>query len=72
MDVGSLWGLDDIAGGPGGASPVDDSLHLRSSIGFSIFWNTPIGPLRFNFSRPLQKQAYDKSQVFDISISTRF
>jgi outer membrane protein insertion porin family len=72
VDVGSLWGLDNINGGPGGANPVDDGRHLRSSIGLSVFWNTPIGPLRFNFSQPLSKQSYDRTQSFDVSISTRF
>ena len=72
VDVGSLWGLDNINGGPAGGNPVDDALHLRSSVGLSVFWNTPIGPLRFNFSQPLNKQSYDRTQSFDVSISTRF
>jgi outer membrane protein insertion porin family len=72
FNAGSLWGLDDTAGGPSGLNPVDDSFHLRSSVGLSIFWTTPIGPLRFNFTHPLQKQDYDKTQTFDVSIQTRF
>lgn len=72
FNAGSLWGLDDRAGGPLGLDPVDDSFHLRSSVGLSVFWNTPIGPLRFNFTQPLQKQDYDKTQTFDVSIQTRF
>jgi outer membrane protein insertion porin family len=47
-------------------------MHARSSVGLSVFWNTPIGPLRFNFSQPLSKQSYDRTQSFDVSISTRF
>ncbi len=72
MDFGSLWGLDDNAGGPSGANPVDDRAHLRSTIGLSLLWASPFGPLRLNFSRPIQKQDYDKTQSFDISVSTRF
>ena len=67
MDVGSVWGLDDTGGGA-----VDDSLRLRATAGVSLFWNTPIGPLRFNFSQPLQKESYDKGQVFDLTIATQF
>lgn len=37
-----------------------------------LFWKTPIGPLRFNFSEALQKETYDKEQKFDLTISTKF
>jgi len=69
LDVGSLWGLDNTAGAAG---PVDDSANIRSSVGFSLFWTTPIGPLTFNFSRILQKEVYDEEQLFDFTITTRF
>lgn len=69
LDAGSVWGLDDTAGT---SATVDDSMHLRSSIGLSVFWDTPIGPLRFNFSKALVKEDYDKEQVFDLTISTKF
>ncbi len=69
FDVGSVWSLDDTAGTGG---PVDDGFHLRSSIGISIFWDTPVGPLRFNFAKALQKEDYDKEQTFDLTISTKF
>ena len=68
-DVGSVWGLDDKAGINLAGS---DKLKLRSSIGASIFWDTPIGPLRFNFAKALKKQTYDKEQRFDLTISTKF
>ena len=69
LDVGSVWSLDDIAGTGG---PVDDNFHLRSAVGLSVFWTTPIGPLRFNFSKALVKEDYDKEQNFDLTISTKF
>jgi outer membrane protein insertion porin family len=64
-DIGSVWGLDH----PGA---IDDSLHLRSAVGFSVFWNSALGPLRFNFSKAIQKESYDKEQNFDLTISTQF
>lgn len=70
LDVGSVWGLDDKVG-TGGAI-VDDSLNLRASVGVSVFWNTQIGPLRFNFSRALKKETYDRERSFDLTVSTRF
>jgi outer membrane protein insertion porin family len=72
LDVGSVWSLDNTAGGPAGTDEVDDSFIPRASIGLSVFWNTPIGPLRFNFSHALKKEDYDKEQSFDLTISTKF
>lgn len=69
LDVGSVWGLDDTAGT---STIVDDSMKLRSSIGLSVLWDTPLGPLRFNFSKALKKETYDKEQRFDLTISTKF
>ncbi len=69
LDVGSVWGLNDIAG-TGGA--VDDAMHPRAVAGLSVFWTTPIGPLRFNFSKALVQEDYDKEQPFEFTISTKF
>ncbi|RIA00672.1 outer membrane protein assembly factor BamA [Cereibacter sphaeroides] len=71
-DAGSVWSLDDVGGGTTGDDPVDDDFHIRSSVGVSLFWTTPIGPLRFNFAKAIEKQDYDKEQFFDLTISTRF
>ena len=67
VDAGSLWGLDDTLGGT-----IDDGAHLRSSIGASIFWRTPIGPLRFNYSKVLAKEDYDEENNFELTISAQF
>ncbi|MFN3525042.1 MAG: outer membrane protein assembly factor BamA [Paracoccus sp. (in: a-proteobacteria)] len=69
-DVGSLWGLDNVVGTDGVA--VDDSMYVRASVGASIFWTTPIGPLRFNFSQALRKEDQDRTQNFDLTIQTNF
>jgi outer membrane protein insertion porin family len=68
-DIGAVWGLDNTVGLGG---PVDDGLNLRQAIGFSIFWDTQIGPLRFNFSRVLDAEAYDLTRSFDFTIEARF
>jgi outer membrane protein insertion porin family len=67
LDVGSVWSLDNNNGGA-----VDDSFIPRAVVGVSVFWNTPIGPLRFNFSHAVKKEDYDKEQSFDLTISTKF
>lgn len=68
FDAGSLWSLDNTAG----VATVDDGFELRTSVGVSIFWDTPIGPLRLNFSKPLQKNPLDDENTFDIAIQTQF
>lgn len=78
LDTGSIWGLDDTLGGPTDAAcpvtdcNVDDAFHIRSAIGFGINWETPIGPLRFNFSKALIKEDYDLEQPFELTVSTKF
>ena len=72
VDFGSVWGLDNTNGGATGTNTVDDSFSLRSSIGVLLFWDTPIGPLRFNLSRAIKKQSYDKERKFDLTISSQF
>ncbi|MGQ0609534.1 MAG: outer membrane protein assembly factor BamA [Paracoccaceae bacterium] len=69
LDVGSVWALGDTAGTGG---PVDDALHPRAVAGLTLFWSTPLGPLRFNFSRALVKEDYDREQTFEFTISTKF
>lgn len=66
-DMGSVWGLDNTDGGR-----IDDGFKLRSAVGVSLFWNTPVGPLRFNFAEAIQKEDYDDTLFFDLTVSTRF
>jgi outer membrane protein insertion porin family len=65
FDMGTVFGLDS----PG---IVDDGTKLRSAVGVSVLWTTPIGPLRFNFSDAINKETYDKEQKFDLTITTKF
>ena len=71
-DTGSVWGLDNTDGAGSGTDDVDDSMHLRSAVGFSVFWDSALGPLRLNFSKAVKKEDYDKEQNFDLTISTKF
>ena len=68
FDVGSLWGLDNTAGN----AAVDDGFELRSAVGFSLLWSTPLGPLRMNFSKPIKSNVLDDERSFDFTISTSF
>ena len=72
-DVGSVWGLDNA----GGIDMIDagsdyNRMNLRAAVGVSLFWDSPLGPLRFDFSRPMRKLPRDRAQNFDFSIVTQF
>ena len=75
MDVGSVWGLDS-----GTLNYVDSQsamikqeiFSIQSVVGASLFWTTPIGPLRFNWSRPLNKSSDNIYENFDLTIATSF
>ncbi|MHA6324051.1 outer membrane protein assembly factor BamA [Roseivivax sp. CAU 1753] len=69
-DVGTLWGLSNEDAATGQVLYEDGS--LRQVIGVSLFWDTPLGPLRFNFSEALQKEKEDREQNFELTISTEF
>ena len=53
-------------------STVNDDLALRASAGVSIFWRSPMGPLRFDFSQVLARTDYDKTETFRFSTAQRF
>ncbi len=66
-DAGSLYETDFS-----GADVVNDSNQLRSSVGASLLWNSPVGPLRADFAYVLQKADFDKEQFFRFGASTKF
>jgi outer membrane protein insertion porin family len=51
---------------------VQDDLRLRASVGISVFWKSPLGPIRIDLSDVIAKAPYDKTETFKFSTSTRF
>ena len=49
-----------------------DSAFVRSSAGASIIWDSPFGPLRFDFAYPITKTSYDRTQFFAFGGGTHF
>ena len=70
-DVGNLWDLSDVDI-PVGSNVVGESGSFRHVIGFSILWDTPLGPLRFNFSNPIVSEDFDREQSFEVTINATF
>jgi len=44
----------------------------RTSVGFGIYWNTPMGPMNFSWGWPLKINEYDQEQRFLLSFETQF
>lgn len=45
---------------------------LRTSVGFGIYWNTPMGPMNFSWGWPLHMNEYDRERRFLLSFETQF
>jgi outer membrane protein insertion porin family len=56
----------------GNCISVYDSHKLRASVGASIIWASPLGPIRFDFARAVSKAKYDVTQFFRFSGGTSF
>ncbi len=70
IDYGSVWDIGRAA--PVGTTLLYNDFVGRTVVGLSVFWDTPIGPLRFNFSEALDAQDFDTPKNFDVTISTSF
>ncbi len=85
-DAGSLFGAGALASGldnqcaavaAGTADRASgvclaDSSSIRASVGASLLWNSPLGPLRLDYAKALMKEEYDKTQVIRFGASTKF
>jgi outer membrane protein insertion porin family len=80
VDAGSLFGAGAFAkNAPAGCTPgdtthvclVDDS-SVRASAGFSLIWNSPLGPLRLDIAKAFLKKSYDEEQLIRFGASTKF
>jgi outer membrane protein insertion porin family len=69
-DAGTLYDTD-ISPVVIGA-PINDNSSIRSSVGGSILWDSPLGPLRADFAYVLSKENYDQEQFFRFGGGTRF
>lgn len=61
-----------IPGGTPAVRQIKDGLGLRASAGLSVGWDSPFGPIQFDFSQILRKEEYDRTETFRFSTSTRF
>ncbi len=45
---------------------------LRASVGVSVLWTSPLGPLRFDLAYPILKEDFDQEEFFRFSAGARF
>jgi len=50
----------------------DDSKVVRTSVGVGLIWQSPFGPLRFDYAIPLTKGQFDRVQEFRFGGGTTF
>lgn len=70
-DAGSLFGVSDRVKNIADLDYSDES-SIRSSVGASILWNSPVGPLRVDFAKVLTKEDHDEEQFFRFGAQTKF
>jgi outer membrane protein insertion porin family len=62
IDAGAVFGPGDQPGSAG----------LRYSAGVAFTWLSPVGPLKFSYAWPLNKQSVDKVQKFQFTLGSIF
>ena len=75
-DAGSLWNYK----GPtylerdrrNARRSADSSMRSARRSVSGLIWDSPLGPLRFDFAYPLTKESYDRTQIFRFSGGTKF
>jgi outer membrane protein insertion porin family len=82
-DAGSLWdyqgptswaatGEVNSPACPACGLQYDDGNIIRTSVGVGLIWQSPFGPLRFDYAVPLSKGKYDVVQQFKFGGGTSF
>ncbi len=64
-DVGTLYKSSVVGSGANGST-------IRSSIGASIIWHSPLGPLRADYAYVLSKNGFDDVQPFKFGLAIRY
>ena len=62
FDAGNVWGY-------GSKVSISD---MRYSVGLSVAWTSPFGPLKFSFANPLNVKTGDKVQHFQFQLGNTF
>jgi outer membrane protein insertion porin family len=62
IDAGNVWGPDDRV----------QWRDVRSSVGFAVSWDSPVGPLRFSVAQAIKDRPGDKIERFQFQLGKIF
>ncbi len=72
-DAGTVFGISDTSETAVGSTNVEgNGKTIRASVGGSILWDSPLGPLRGDLAYVLNEEEGDKEEVFRFGSSARF
>jgi outer membrane protein insertion porin family len=70
-DAGSLWATNSASAATlaamSPAQQIANARAIRASVGASLIWDSPFGPLRVDYAYPIAKQSYDVTQRLNFS-----
>ncbi|MGL5734994.1 MAG: outer membrane protein assembly factor BamA [Beijerinckiaceae bacterium] len=67
-----VYNLSKVVAGASAIGCIRDSRKIRSSVGASLLWKSPLGPIRFDYAFALSKDKADQTQAFRFSGGTSF
>ena len=63
-DVGTVFNAPDAT--------VNDAAKLRATVGAGIIWKSPFGPLRLDVAYAFKKAKWDKTELIQFGVGTKF
>jgi len=70
FDAATLYDTGDLGTPP--PAIVGDDNTIRTSVGVSLIWQSPLGPLRADLAKVLTSEFYDDEQLFHFGAAARF
>jgi len=70
---GAVWADAAWVGDANLAGPIDPGSvdqPIRASVGASLIWDSPFGPLRGDFAHVLNRSTSDRTQIFQLTLQT--
>ena len=73
-DAASAWDYNGptTTRGNNAFTVIEDDFDLRASVGVSVLWSSPFGPLRLDYAEPVVKKDGDQEKNFNFGISSSF
>ncbi|MFT3960169.1 outer membrane protein assembly factor BamA [Propionivibrio sp.] len=72
FDAGQVYSDEKTGACSSGSGIVCEEGPVRMSVGLAATWLSPLGPLKFSFAQPLNKQKNDNIQRFQFQMGTTF